>query len=205
MKYCRIRLKTPGCVGTSFSKQPFLTRTLRWAILVSSNRCRRRDLDIGHSSCFVHRTHLVESSESPAFLGSSELFCSSSRSASFSADPDPPPPSLAAGPDGPGKEAESEVPAISLGAAVCMIFWRTSRIFNCKHTLVGKISAYRAWNAAVAWATEENIWNLCKDYTRDFLHEHRRVYLGYASFRYQKKALQMEDEAVLIEKSLQCD
>lgn len=104
---------------------------------------------------FVHSTHLVESSESPAFLGSSGLLSSSSRSASFSADSDPPPPSLPAGPDGPGKQRESEDPGHSVGAAVCMIFWRTSRIFSCKHTLVGKISAYRAWNAAVAWATEE--------------------------------------------------
>lgn len=178
MKYCRIQLQTPVCVGTSLSEHPFHTRTLlSRAIHVSS-------IDAGGGIwssvvplAFVRWTHLVESRESPAFLGSSELLCSSSRSASFSADSDAPPPSLAMGPDGPGKEAGSEVPALSVGTAVCMIFWRTSRIFNCKHTLVGKISEYRAWKAAVAWATETKTWNVCKDQTEDFLHE-----LGYASF-----------------------
>lgn len=38
------------------------------------------------------------------------------------------------------------------GAAACMIFWRTSLIFSCRQTLVGKMSAKRAWKAAVAWA-----------------------------------------------------
>lgn len=155
MKYCRIQLKNPS----SCWDLPLWTSIPHSLFTEQSNtrvfcRCRRRDLVISRSSHFVRCTHLVESSESPAFLGSSELFCSSSRAASFSADSDPPTPSLAAGPDGPGKE-KSEVPAHSAGAAVCMIFWRTSRIFSCKHTLVGKISEYRAWNAAVAWAMDE--------------------------------------------------
>lgn len=29
----------------------------------------------------------------------------------------------------------------SVGVAACMIFWRTSRIFNCRQTLEGKMSA----------------------------------------------------------------
>ena len=31
-------------------------------------------------------------------------------------------------------------PETSEGAAVCMIFCLTSRIFSCRHTLVGKMS-----------------------------------------------------------------
>lgn len=167
MKYCRLQLEKkqtkPPCMCLDlplWTSVPHSRPTEKKSNTRVFYRCRRRDLVISRSSRFVQWTHLVESSESPAFLGSSELPCSSSRSASFSADSDPPPPpSLAAGPDGPGKEAGSEVPTLSAGAAVCMIFWRTSRIFNCKHTLVGKISAYRAWNAAVAWATDRNTWN----------------------------------------------
>lgn len=57
-----------------------------------------------------------------------------------------------------GTELESTVVPKSCvpGVAVCMIFWRTSRIFSCRHTLVGKVSKWWAWKAAVAWAGEDN-------------------------------------------------
>lgn len=41
---------------------------------------------------------------------------------------------------GPGREA-SAPGGCSVGVAACIIFWRTSRIFNCRQTLEGKISA----------------------------------------------------------------
>lgn len=41
-------------------------------------------------------------------------------------------------------------PEASQGVAVCMIFCRTSRIFSCRHSLVGKMSEYLVWKAAVA-------------------------------------------------------
>lgn len=41
-------------------------------------------------------------------------------------------------------------PEASEGVAVCMIFCRTSLIFSCRHNLVGKMSEYRVWKAAVA-------------------------------------------------------
>ena len=37
-----------------------------------------------------------------------------------------------------------------------MIFCRTSLIFSCRHTLVGNMSEYLVWKAAVAWAGRRN-------------------------------------------------
>ncbi|TNN81726.1 hypothetical protein EYF80_008172 [Liparis tanakae] len=56
-------------------------------------------------------------------------------------------------PEGPGRgPIESGMPRAetSEGAAVCMIFCRTSLIFSCRHTLEGKMSQYLVWKAAVA-------------------------------------------------------
>ncbi len=74
--------------------------------------------------------------------------------------------SLAAGLDGPGVEAETELPlatppTISELPAVCMIFCLTSRIFSCRHTLLGNVSEWRAWKAAVACAVPERK-KICK-------------------------------------------
>lgn len=45
-------------------------------------------------------------------------------------------------PVGGGPERGASAPGgCSVGVAACMIFWRTSRIFNCRHTLDGKMSA----------------------------------------------------------------
>lgn len=41
---------------------------------------------------------------------------------------------------GPGR-GDSAPGGCSVGVAACMIFWRTSRIFNCRQTLEGKMSA----------------------------------------------------------------
>lgn len=41
---------------------------------------------------------------------------------------------------GPGRGA-SAPGGCSVGVAACMIFWRTSRIFSCRQTLEGKMSA----------------------------------------------------------------
>lgn len=49
---------------------------------------------------------------------------------------------VAAMPVGGGPERGASAPGgCSVGVAACMIFWRTSRIFNCRHTLDGKMSA----------------------------------------------------------------
>lgn len=45
-------------------------------------------------------------------------------------------------PVGSGPERGASAPGgCSVGVAACMIFWRTSRIFNCRQTLEGKMSA----------------------------------------------------------------
>ena len=102
---------------------------------------------------FVSVPHLEESCESRTSSGLASVPCSSSsscRSPHPLADPSP---------DweleGPGREpVESGMPnpVASDGVAVCMIFCRTSLIFSCRHTLVGNISEYLVWKAAVAWA-----------------------------------------------------
>lgn len=61
-------------------------------------------------------------------------------------------------PEGPGREPDESgmpKPEASEGAAVCMIFCRTSLIFSCRHNLVGNISEYLVWKAAVAWAVKK--------------------------------------------------
>lgn len=51
-------------------------------------------------------------------------------------------PGAAVAPVGGGPGSEASAPGgCSVGVAACMIFWRTSRIFSCRHTLEGKMSA----------------------------------------------------------------
>ena len=54
----------------------------------------------------------------------------------------------------PGAEA-AELPdaVVAVGEAdLAIIFWRTSRILSCRHTLFGKASECFSWNADVACA-----------------------------------------------------
>lgn len=51
----------------------------------------------------------------------------------------------------PGADAAS-APDVLVGELErAIIFWRTSRIFSCRHTLVGNASQWSNWNAVVAW------------------------------------------------------
>lgn len=99
--------------------------------------------------------HLEESCESRGSSGLASVPCSSSSSGSSPLIV----PSPDCEPEGPGRDPdESGVPrpGPSEGAAVCMIFCRTSLIFSCRHNLVGNISEYLVWKAAVAWAVKED-------------------------------------------------
>lgn len=103
--------------------------------------------------------HLEESCESRGSSGLASVPCS--MSSSCGSPPALKDPSPDWDPEGPAMEpAESEPPKIEMseGAAVCMIFCRTSLIFSCRHTLVGNISEYLVWKAAVAWAVDKR-WN----------------------------------------------
>lgn len=100
--------------------------------------------------------HLEESCESRGSSGLASVPCS--MSSSCGSPPALKDPSPDWDPEGPAMEpAESEPPKIEMseGAAVCMIFCRTSLIFSCRHTLVGNISEYLVWKAAVAWAVDK--------------------------------------------------
>lgn len=100
--------------------------------------------------------HLEESCES---RGSSRLPSAPPSSSSSCRSPFPDPPSPRWEPDGPGRGAPEESvghPGASEGVAVCIIFCRTSRIFSCRQSLVGKMSEYLVWKAAVAGAARRH-------------------------------------------------
>lgn len=108
----------------------------------------------GSNKHIVFFPHLEESWESRGSSALPSVPCSSSSSCS-SPLPDPSPDW---DPEGPGREPdESEVPKPegSEGVAVCMIFCRTSLILSCRHNLVGNMSEYLVWKAAVAWAVKK--------------------------------------------------
>lgn len=131
-------------------------------------------------------SHLEESWESRGSSALPSVPCSSSSSCS-SPLPDPSP---NWDPEGPGREPnESEVPKpeTSEGVAVCMIFCRTSLILSCKHNLVGNISEYLVWKAAVAWAVKKEIES-----------EFDRNYLGFSTWPELKRPEQVNSLVELL-------
>lgn len=123
--------------------------------------------------------HLEESCESRWSSGLPSVPCSSSSSCS-SPLPDPSPKWE---PEGPGIEPDESgvhTPEASEGAAVCMIFCRTSLIFSCRHNLVGNMSEYLVWKAAVAWAVKTK-WKTTKNNAWQYKYHSEDICLWFVS------------------------